>query len=183
LFSRRFSNWAYASSRVQWGPFAWIDSGPASFDAARPPAEVATQLAAFRKWGTGGAFLNFAYAGLGGFDYGPYVPGMQAAAVPGTVDGEAPRGTAGAPVRTGGQVTVSGSATDNFAVRDVRWSTPAGATGSATMNWTVLAGTYGTGYQWRMDWSASVPAAPGTPITLTFEDVKGLASTLTVTAS
>ncbi len=52
MFSRRLSNWAYASSRIDWGPFAWINAGPQPFDAARSPQEVAAQLAAFRKWGT-----------------------------------------------------------------------------------------------------------------------------------
>lgn len=183
MFSRRLSNWAYASTRIDWGPFAWIDSGPTSFDAARSPSEVAAQLAAFRKWGTGGAFANFAYAGLlGGFDYGPYVAGMQAAAAPGTVDTQAPSATADPPARSGTNVTISGTATDNFAVRDVRWSTPGGASGAATMTWRILSGTYGTGYKWRMDWSATVPSAAGTPITFTIDDVKRLASTLTVTA-
>jgi hypothetical protein len=181
MFSRRLSNWSYASSRLDWGPFAWIDSGPTGYDQARPAPEVATQLAAFRKWGTGGAFLNFAYQGLNGFDYTPYVPGIQAAAVPGTVDTTPPTGTVASTTRSASSVNVSGSATDDLAVRAVRWSA-AGASGAATMNWTVLNGTYATGYQWRMDWSASIPAAPGTQITLTFEDVKGLTSTKVVTA-
>jgi hypothetical protein len=33
-----------------------------------------------------------------------------------------------------------------------------------------------------MDWSASVPVASGQPVTLTFEDVKGLQSTKVVIA-
>ena len=183
MFSRRLSNWAYASSRIDWDPFAWINSGPSSFSCARSPQEVAAQLAAFRKWGTGGAFVNFAYGGIqSSFDYTPYVPGMQAAATPGTVDTQPPSATLGIPARTGASVVFSGSATDNFAVRDVRWRTPSGASGAATMTWTVISGTYSTGYQWRMDWSAAVPASPGTQVTLTFEDVKGLQSTKVVTA-
>jgi hypothetical protein len=183
MFSRRLSNWAYASSRIDWDPFAWINSGPSSFSYARSPQEVAAQLAAFRKWGTGGAFANFAYGGIqSSFDYTPYVPGMQAAAIPGTVDTQPPSATLGIPTRTGTSVVFSGSATDNFAVRDVRWRTPSGAFGAATMTWTVISGTYSTGYQWRMDWSAAVPASPGTQVTLTIEDVKGLQSTKVVTA-
>ncbi len=60
---------------------------------------------------------------------GPYIPGMQAAAAPGTVDTHPPTGTVTHTTRSGAIVNVSGSATDNFAVRDVRWSTPTGATG------------------------------------------------------
>ena len=65
-FSRRFSNWDYAWSRVKVSPFAWIDDGPksSSFDDARPPAYVGEQLLAFRKWGMGGEFANFVYAPL-----------------------------------------------------------------------------------------------------------------------
>jgi hypothetical protein len=184
MFSRKLSNWAYASSRIDWGPFAWINSGPAPFDAARSPEEVAAQLAAFRKWGTGGAFVNFAYGGLtSSFDYTPYVPGMQAAAAPGTVDTQPPTGSVGSSTRNGTSVVFSGSATDNFAVRAVRWRSSTGTAGAATMNWTVISGTYATGYQWRMDWTATVPVATGTSVTFTFEDVKGLQSTKVVTAS
>jgi hypothetical protein len=183
MFSRRLSNWAYASSRIGWGPFTWINAGPRDFEAARPPAEVAAQLAAARKWGTNGAFANYAYGGINtSFDYTPYVAGMQAAATPGTVDAQPPVGTIGARTRSGSNVVISGSATDNFAVRAVRWRTASGATGAATMNWNVLSGTYGTGYQWRMDWSATVPVAPGQSVTLTFEDTKGLQATAVVTA-
>ena len=102
--------------------------------------------------------------------------------MPGTVDTSPPTGTVTTTTRSGASVNVSGSATDNFAVRAVRWRTPSGATGAAQMNWTVLGGNYATSYQWRMDWSASVPAAPGTQITFTFEDTKGLISTKVVTA-
>ena len=183
MFSRRLSNWAYASSRIDWGPFAWINAGPTPYWAARSPAEVAAQLAAFRKWGTGGAFANYAYDGINSsFDYTPYVPGLQAAATPGTVDTQPPSGTVAGATRSGATVAISGSATDNFAVRDVRWRTASGASGAATMNWTVISGTYSTGYQWRMDWSTSVPVAAGQPVTLTFEDVKGLQSTKVVVA-
>jgi hypothetical protein len=183
MFSRRLSNWAYASSRIEWGPFAWVNAGPTPWSAARPPSQVAAQLAAFRKWGTGGAFANYAYAGINSsFDYTPYVPGLQAAATPGIVDTQPPAATVGVVSRNGATVTLSGSATDNFALRAVRWRTATGASGAATMTWTVLSGTYGTGYQWRMDWSASVPVASGQPVTLTFEDVKDLQSTKIVIA-
>ena len=81
---------------------------------------------------------------------------MQAAATPGTVDTQPPSATV-ATQPSGASVVFSGSATDNFAVRAVRWRTTSGASGAATMTWTVISGTYWTGYQWRMDWSAGVP--------------------------
>ena len=91
MFSRRLSNWSYASSRIQVSPFAWIAAGPKTgFQDARPPDFAATQLAAFRRWGTGGAFANYASSGLYGFDYTPYVAALQAAATPGVVDTQAP---------------------------------------------------------------------------------------------
>jgi hypothetical protein len=182
MFSRRLSNWAYASSRIQLSPFVWIDSGPTGFDAARDPAYVATQLAAFRRWGMGGAFADFAYTGLHGFDYTPYVAGMQAAAKPGVVDGEAPGLGVGAVTRSGAEVAVSGSATDNMGIRVVRASTASGASGAARMVWTVISGTYSVGYTWRMDWTVTIAARPGEIVTVTAEDIKGLSTTTAFTA-
>ena len=108
MFSRRLTNWAYASSRIFWSPFAWINSGTRPFELARPPEQVAQQLAAFHKWGTGGAFANYAFGGLSGFDYTPYVPAMQAAAAPEVVDTQPPSLTIGNATRSGGSVTWTG---------------------------------------------------------------------------
>ena len=47
--------------------------------------------------------------------------------------------------------------------------------------WTVLAGDYNTGYQWRMDWSATIPGGAGQKITVLVEDIKGLVTSTTVT--
>ena len=73
-------------------PFGWIDDGPkpSRFDDARSPEHVAEQLLAFRKWGMGGEFANYAYAPLDEFDYSPYVAAMQAGSRPGNVDGVDP---------------------------------------------------------------------------------------------
>jgi hypothetical protein len=178
MFSRRLSNWAYASTHIGWGPFTWINAGSQPFEAARPAAEVAAQLAAARKWGTNGAFANYAYGGINtSFDYTPYVPGMQAAATPGIVDTQPPVGSVSGKTRSGANANFSGTATDDFAIRAVRWRTAAGASGAATMTWTVVSGSYSTGYQWRMDWSAAVPVASGQAVTFTFEDTHGLQST------
>ena len=96
LLSRRFSNWAYAASRVHLSPFSWIDKGPESDEVAHPPPFVADQLRAFRTWGTGGEFGNFAYASLGAVNYAPYVPAMQAASRPAVVRRQAARPRSGA---------------------------------------------------------------------------------------
>ena len=172
-FSRRFSNWDYASGRVHVSPFSWIDDGPkpSSFDDARSPEHVAEQLLAFRKWGMGGEFANYAYAPLADFDYSPYVPAMQAGSKPGNVDGVAPTleltDTAGP--------TIEGTAHDNLAIRAVRWRDNRGQSGVARMNWEVLEGDYDSGYQWQTRWS--FPAADISPaatrVELTAEDIKG----------
>jgi hypothetical protein len=75
LLSRRFSGWSYASSRLYLSPFVWIDEGQSEFEKARPPVYVAEQLAAFRKWGIGGEFANYAYRGLRGFGLRAVPPG------------------------------------------------------------------------------------------------------------
>ncbi len=160
MFSRRLSNWSYAASRVQVSTFAWIADGGTTFNAARSPYFVAEQLDAFRRWGTGDAFANYASSGLYGFDYAPYVPAMQAAATPGVVDTQPPAITVGAKGRLAADTAlVSGNATDNMGIRAVRWSTPSGRSGAAKMTWTVTGGDYAVGYQWRMDWLVEAAAA------------------------
>ena len=92
VLSRRFPNWGYASSRLHVTPFSWIDEGPkdSEFDDAREPDFVAGQLAAFRAWGAGGSFGNYAYAPSTDFDYEPYADAMRRASTSGTVDREPP---------------------------------------------------------------------------------------------
>lgn len=124
MFSRRLSNWAYASSRVFVSPFAWIDAGPSEFERARDPDAVAEQLRSFRTWGTGRQFANFAFAPLGEFDYGPYANALRDAATPAIVDTEPPVVTVTSVGRSGPSVDVTGFATDNLGIREVRWSTP-----------------------------------------------------------
>jgi hypothetical protein len=81
VLSRRFPNWGYASSRLHVTPFSWIDEGPkdSEFDDAREPDFVAGQLAAFRAWGAGGSFGNYAYAPPTDFDHEPYADAMRRA--------------------------------------------------------------------------------------------------------
>ena len=133
-FSRNLTNWSYASSRINISPFAWIDGdvqNEGSFTAPRPPAYVAEQLAAFRRWGMGGAFAIYSYAPLGTFDYTPYTAAMQAASIPGTIDTQPPGITTNTLQRTSSGVVVSGTATDNMAVSSVRWQAGPRRCGSA----------------------------------------------------
>jgi hypothetical protein len=182
--SRNLANWTYASSRVAISPFAWIDGdvqNEGSFTAPQDPAYVAAQLAAFRRWGMGGAFSIFSYTPLGEFDYTPYTAGMQAASTPGPTDNQPPAVTVDTVSRVGGDVVISGAATDNMAISSVAWNSGP-ASGAAPMTWLVTGGDRSTGYQWRMDWTASIPAAPGDVITLTAQDCTGLTTPVTLTA-
>jgi hypothetical protein len=183
--SRRISNWDHAGSRLFVSPFSWINAGPnnGAFEDARSPQYVATQLAAFRKWGMGREFANFAHGGLGGFDYTPYESAMRAASTPGVVDATPPALVVNA-VRTGSAqpialLALDGTTTDNLAIRLVRWQNDRGGSGTAQLAWDVLSGDYRSAYEWRTRWSApAIPLAPGeNRITVTAEDIKGLATT------
>ncbi len=182
LFSRRFSNWSYASSRTHISPFSWVDAGTSNFSKAGPPSQVEGQLNAFRIWGTGGEFLNYAQ-GLTTFDYGPYKKGLVNASTPAVVDAEAPGVVVETVSRDGSKVEISGLATDNLGIRAVRWS-KVGEAGdeAAAMTWTVLSGSYKSGWEWQMDWSFDQIDVPSgvTEIAVTVEDIKGLTTTVTV---
>ncbi len=177
LLSRRFSNWHYASSRLHVTPFSWIDEGPSDFEAAREPEHVERQLAAFRTWGAGGLFANYAYGNLTGFDYERYADAMRQATTPGTVDRSPPRlsirSWSAEPV-SGDRITVDGSASDNFAIRVVRWYDNRGRFGAGELvpepddDTTLERSTH-----WRIE---GVPLHSGTNrITVVAEDIKGLA--------
>jgi hypothetical protein len=177
LFSRRFSNWSYASSRVQLSPFAWIDAdNRQAFTRARPPAYVAEQLAAFRRWGMDGRFGNFAFSSLeGSFDYAPYAAGLSAAAKPGTVDSELPQiaVTGSSSQKKGDKADIQGTASDDFAVRVVRWRDEQGHSGTAQLTPDDSAGIGGA-VTWKV---SGVPVgARSTRIWLLAEDIKGLAT-------
>ena len=66
LLSKEFENWDYAAARYQSSPFTWINAGPleSTYDDARPPSYVQTQLTAVRKFGMGGGFANYNYGAL-----------------------------------------------------------------------------------------------------------------------
>ena len=179
--SRNLSNWSYASSRISISPFAWIDEDVANegdFTAARSPAYVSDQLAAFRKWGMGGEFSVFAYHPLGAFDYTPYIEGMRAAATPGLVDTARPSISVASVRRNDDRLRATGVAADNLAIRSVRWRS-ASNSGAAKMRWVVSGGDYFKGYQWKMHWTADVPATVGQQrVVFTAEDIKGLTTTV-----
>src|SRR4051794_808169 len=133
LFSRRLSNWQYASSRLFVSPFSWIDPGPSSsaYDDARPPAYVKEQLLAFRRWGMGGEFANYVYGDhLSTFDFSPYVSPMQEATPPAAVDSVDPTLTVTSQITSAGPPpTIEGTAHDNLAIWAVRWHDDRGGSG------------------------------------------------------
>jgi hypothetical protein len=169
VLSQRFSNWAYASSRVGVSPFGWIDNGGGgggTYNESRPPAYVAGQLQAFRRWSMDGTFAIFAFNPLEKFDYTPYVAALRAVSLP--VDHERPHLTVGDPkLRTGpGQTTtvlLRGQAVDSHAIRAVYWREASGkAWGAARMVWQPGAGGVRTGWNWTMNWSLSASVPKGT---------------------
>jgi hypothetical protein len=179
--SRRLSNWEYASSRLFISPFSWIDEGPSpsQFDDARPPDYVEEQLLAFRKWGMGGEFANFAYSPLSGFDYLPYVGAMREASSPATVDPESPTLEIASPPGSGPPSVIEGTAHDNLAIWVVRWADNRGGSGVAKLDWNVISGDSSSGYDWETRWSfPTSDLSPGaTEVTVTAEDIKGHATT------
>jgi Carboxypeptidase regulatory-like domain len=185
LLSRRFPNWGYAASRLHVTPFSWINEGPSPsrFDDARDPAYVADQLAAFRTWGTGGVFANYAYRGPLSFDYGPYADAMRRASASGVVDQEPPRLSMSSPAAngtidaTGPRMDLAGTAQDNFAIRVVRWYNRRDGFGTAKLVWEPN-GDPRTGGPSTTRWRISgVPLSAGlNRITIVAEDIKGLAT-------
>ena len=184
LFSERLTNWNHVADQIFVSPFVWISSGSTEFEDARDPGYVEEQLLAARRWGMHGMFANFTYDTLRTFDYGPYLRGLREAARPGVVDDDPPTVTAEITRSSGSTIDLTGTATDNLAVRVVRWRTASGDTGTATLRW-VADGDPKSGYRWRMEWKAAdVPARDGaSPITVTTEDVKGLTTSRLITVT
>jgi hypothetical protein len=183
--SRRFSNWSYASSRLYLAPFSWVNAGKSRFEQARDPDYVAQQLDAFRRWGAGGAFGNFSYGGLGGFDYGPYDAALRHASTPARVDTSPPKVEITAPgggaprISAGETIGLNGTASDDFAIRAVRWYDDRGREGVAQLTWNVT-GDYRSGWKGAMDWSIDrLRVSPGARrLTISAEDIHGLATQL-----
>jgi hypothetical protein len=182
LLSRRFSNWAYASARLQVTPFGWIDNGPSPGEAARDPGYVARQLDAFRRWGAGGTIANYAYGSPASFDYRPYTDAMKSASTPGTVDREPPSLDIGALPTAGGTPGLEGKANDDSGIRVVRWYDDRGRFGTAQVT-TVPRDGVGLSGDWDTSWR--IPRLPVSKrrdrVTVVAEDVKGLATVRTLT--
>ena len=187
LFSQDFSNWSYAADHVYLSPSAWIDGTGAagSWTAPRPPAYVATQLQAFRNWGMGGEIADFAYAPLNVFDYSPYVSAMQASAAPGTVDSTPPMLAILNEQTTGNVVSLSGTASDDYAIRDVSFTSTSGVSGAASTSWQIDSGSYSNGYVSHTNWNIpNIRLLPGdNRITITAEDIHGLTRSDTIDVS
>ena len=186
LFSQDFTNWSYAADHVFLSPSSWIDGDVANegqWAAPRSPAYVATQLQAFRNWGMGGEFTDYAYASPSDFDYSPYVSALQATAMPGTVDGTPPALSIVNQTTTGNTVSLSGTSSDSYAIRDVRYTSSSGASGAATASWQIDAGSYSTGYVSHTNWSVpSIGLLPGeNTITITAENIHGITTSKTIT--
>jgi hypothetical protein len=189
--SRRFSNWSYASSRLHVSPFSWVDEGPSDskFAKARDPRYVAEQLDAFKKWGAGGAFANYAYGDLEKFDYSPYVDALRRASSPARVDSQSPKlaltssQRATRRVAAGESASLTGVASDDFAIRAVRWYDDRGRQGVARMTWT-FSGDQRSGWNGEMKWSIDLTIPrDAARVTIVAEDIKGLATQLPLTVS
>jgi hypothetical protein len=184
LLSRSVSNWSYASSRLHVSPFSWIDEGPGDFASARDPDYVAEQLDAFKRWGAGGSFANYAYDALDAFDYGPYDDGLRRASSPARVDHDPPELRLSAPTGTprvaaGETVTLRGVADDDFAIRAVRWYDDRGREGVARLTWE-FNGDQRSGWKGEMRWTIEnlTISQDAGHITISAEDIHGLARQL-----
>lgn len=180
--STRFSNWAYASSRLHLSPFSWVNDGPGSFEKARDPGYVAAQLDAFRRWGAGGTFANFAYGPVGEFDYGPYDAALRRASTPERVDTRPPELAISGPdgtsprILAGATLSLAGTASDDFAIRAVRWYDDRGHEGVARLTWDAT-GDAQDGWDGEMTWSIADLTIPedARRLTISAEDIHGLA--------
>lgn len=182
LLSQRLSGWNYASSRLYLAPFIWIDGGSDADEQALSPAETESQLATFAQWSAGGVFGGFFYGSLRAFDYEVYAEAFRAAtfnvseAMPPklwiTMPTSSPVFRAQA-IR----VTLRGRATDDLAIRAVRWRDGKGHTGSARLRW-IYSGNYQQGWDWYMEWETDpIPIARGTTVfVVEAVDINGLRS-------
>ena len=194
LLSRRLSNWEYASEHFFQPLFFWIDgpAGSTGWFVPRSAEYVASQLDAYKKWGNGRKLLIYATQGLA-FDYTPYVSGMQQASQPAVIDTLSPTLVITDPEISGqyqtssSQLSLSGYAKDDMAIKAVRWTNDRGGSGAAQMNWQVFsnftlasfAKYYLNSWDWQTNWGITdivLQLGPNT-ITLVVEDTKGLKTT------
>lgn len=175
LLSQRFSNWDYAATRVGESPFSWISAGGSAFERAREPGYVDTQLDAFSRWGMDRLFANYAYENLETFDYSGYVPAMTKASTPRIVTDTPPEIEVEGATASGAGVVLSGKASDEYAVRFVRWETDSGLSGMAR-----LEAKGKPGDDAEVSWTTPfIPAhTAGMKVKLTAENIKGLSTTV-----
>jgi hypothetical protein len=194
FLSRRLSNWEYASEHVFQPLFFWIDgpAGSTGWFVPRSAEYVASQLDTYKKWGNGRKLLIYATQGLA-FDYTPYVSGMQQASQPAVTDTLSPTLVITDPEISGqyqtssSQLSLSGYAKDDMAIKAVRWTNNRGGSGAAQMNWQVFsnfnlasfAKYFLNSWDWQTNWGiADIILQPGpNTITLVVEDTKGLKTT------
>jgi hypothetical protein len=184
VLSQRFTGWDVAHDRFHESPFAWVSEGPSRFERARSREHVAEQFAAFSKWGMGREFANYAWGDtMRSFDYGPYEAAMRGVTTPRIVDGQRPILKLSPPEVDGPpgarSVTLRGTATDNLAIRFVRWQDEEGHVGTAKMRWEILDGGIEHGFEWQMSWVIEgLPLQRGeNRLAITAEDIKGLSTT------
>jgi len=174
LLSQRLTNWQYASSRISITPFAWIDNGNGSFEAARDAGYVERQLRAFNKWGMDEYLPIFSYRGLKGFDYGPYIPAMRSVS---SLDSDTTTPPTAAMVGNFPKATsleLRGTATDSLAIRSVAWHTLDGKLSG--MGKLTAQGSPG---KLIVEWSAEVPRdAYAKGIEIVVENIRGQTTTL-----
>ena len=181
LLSREFTNWDVAYDRIGESPFAWVSDGETSFEVARPPAAVDEQVRAFAEWGMHRTSANYAFGDtLTEFDYDRYEASMSDASKPAVVDDEAPELEVDDPDPDGDQMTITGTATDDHAVRYVRWMNERGDSGMARMEFEILDGGLNDDFTYEMRWRADGVPTDGGQVTVEAVDIKGLRRTKSV---
>jgi hypothetical protein len=185
LLSRRFSNWKYASSRLHLSPFSWVSSGGGASSSG--PATQSTWRNSSRRSGNGAPGGNSPTTPTTDCGCSTTRPTCRSCgrpaprvrsirlrpASPSPVGRSTPRET---------RLSLRGFATDDLAIRAVRWSNGARRSGVARLRWIVESGDARSGWDWRMGWTVrDIPLSRRTTtIRVTVEDIKGLTTVRTV---
>ncbi len=151
LLSKEFENWDYAAARYHSSPFTWINAGPleSSYDDARPPSYVQTQLTASAQVRDGRRLRELplrrrAHA-LVVRPVRRHHAGRRHAR-----ERRRDRPTLHAAATAG---KIHGTAHDNLAVWVVRWRDNLGGRGVAELDFTITEGDMLYIKDWQMDWS------------------------------
>ena len=132
LFSQDFTNWSYAADHVFLSPSAWIDGDVANegqWAAPRSPAYVATQLQAFRNLGNGRRVHRLRICLAERLRLQPLRQCPAGRCDARAVDGTPPALSIVNETTTGNTVSLSGTSSDSYAIRDVRYTSSSGASG------------------------------------------------------